>query len=153
MRVGIFKKVSKEQFGDDSHYCNIEIPKRATKDSAGYDFVSPIDCVIHKHDNYIIRTGIRAAMDANTVLLILPRSSMGIKKGITLANTCAVIDSDYYNAANEGHIMICLHNNSDSDVEIKSGERVAQGIFLVYGITKDDTADHVRTGGIGSTGA
>lgn len=153
MRVSQFLKVSEEEFGDAGHYGNIKIPTRATKDSAGYDFVSPTDAFIPRHSNYTIRTGIRAKMEPDTVLLILPRSSMGIKKGITLANTCAVIDSDYYKADNEGHIMICLHNNSDTDVQIKAGERIAQGIFLTYGITKDDTADHVRTGGIGSTGA
>lgn len=152
MRVSKFEKVSRKEFSDDKNYDNIKIPTRATKDSAGYDFVSPTDAFIPRHSNYIIRTGIRVKMDINTVLLILPRSSMGIKKGITLANTCAVIDADYYGADNEGHILICLRNNSDTDVRINSGERIAQGIFLTYGITKDDTADHVRTGGIGSTG-
>ena len=91
-------------------------------------------------------------MNPDTVLLILPRSSIGIKKGIRLANTCAVIDSDYYDADNEGHILICLQNDSETDVIIKAGERIAQGIFLTYGITKDDNTDHVRIGGIGSTG-
>lgn len=152
MRVSKFMKVSKQQFGDDEHYSNIQIPVRATKNSAGYDFVSPTDALIPSRQKRIIRTGIRVQMDSSSVLLILPRSSMGIKKGITLANTCAVIDADYFDADNEGHIMICLYNNSDNDVFIKAGERIAQGIFLVYGITRDDTADHVRTGGIGSTG-
>lgn len=153
MRVSQFLKVSEEEFCDAEHYGNIKIPTRATKDSAGYDFVSPTDAFIPRHSNYIIKTGIRAKMEPDTVLLILPRSSMGIKKGITLANTCAVIDSDYFNADNEGHIMLCLRNNSETDIYINAGDHIAQGIFLTYGITKDDIADHVRTGGIGSTGA
>jgi dUTP pyrophosphatase len=152
MRVATFEKVSKTEFADDENYENITIPIRATAGSAGYDFVSPVDCVIKAHDKQVIRTGIRAKIDAGFVLLIFPRSSMGIKKGITLANTCGVIDLDYYFADNEGHIMLCLHNNSDNDVEIKAGDRIAQGIFVPFGLTKDDEVDHQRTGGIGSTG-
>ena len=70
-----------------------------------------------------------------------------------LDNTIGVIDSDYYNAKNEGHIFIKITNDSKSDkvMEVKKNEGFAQGIFLQYGITEDDDVSEVRTGGIGST--
>jgi dUTP pyrophosphatase len=70
-----------------------------------------------------------------------------------LDNTAGVIDSDYYNARNEGHIMCKLINDSreGKTLELKAGQGMVQGLFLPYGITEDDETDTERTGGIGST--
>ena len=64
-----------------------------------------------------------------------------------------IIDSDYYNSDNEGHIQIKMTNDSKEGktVELAAGTGIAQGIFLEYGITEDDEADGVRNGGFGST--
>lgn len=63
------------------------------------------------------------------------------------------IDSDYYYADNEGHIMIALRNMRDYLVRFPAGDRIMQGVFLPFGITVDDSAEAKRTGGIGSTNA
>ena len=65
-----------------------------------------------------------------------------------------IIDSDYYNSDNEGHIFAKITNDSNEGktLELKAGEGFMQGIFLEYGITQDDEADGVRNGGFGSTG-
>ena len=58
---------------------------------------------------------------------------------------------DYYNNDdNEGHIMIALYNNTDEEVTIQDGERVAQGVFLRY-YTSGEQIETERKGGIGST--
>ena len=64
-----------------------------------------------------------------------------------------VIDSDYFGAANEGHIQIKIVNANEEGktLTVRSGEAFAQGVFLPYGITMDDDAADVRTGGFGST--
>jgi dUTP pyrophosphatase len=62
-----------------------------------------------------------------------------------------IIDSDYFNADNEGHIFIKITNCGDKPLTIDQGTAFAQGIFTEYGITVDDECDGVRTGGIGST--
>lgn len=100
-----------------------------------------------------IPTGIRARMDEDYVLMIYPRSGLGFKFRLQLNNTVGVIDSDYYNADNEGHIQCRLTNdtNEEKTVEIEAGQGMVQGIFMMYGITEDDEADGVRTGGFGST--
>ena len=81
------------------------------------------------------------------------RSSLGIKKGISLTNTTGIIDSDYYsNRDNDGNICFQLKNNSDKTVIIEKGDKVFQGIFQKYLIADNDKNNLLRKGGIGSTG-
>ena len=130
----------------------IELPKRGTMDSACYDFKAIKDTVIKPGEVSVFDTGIKAYMPYGEVLKIYVRSSIGIKRGLMLANGTAIIDSDYYNNDNnEGHIMIALRNMTDSPVEIKTGERIAQGMFQSF-LDCGDCPDEIRSGGIGSTG-
>lgn len=161
-RVAKFYKVSKEQFlGDmieerlfptESAYENLELPKRATKGSAGYDFYSPIDFKLKPGQTIKIPTGIRCEMNSDYVLMVFPRSGLGFKYQANLVNGTGIIDSDFSFSDNEGHIMIKMVNRGDKEFSVKEGEGFAQGIFLPYGITVDDGCDGVRNGGFGSTG-
>lgn len=133
-----------------------KLPKRATKCSAGYDFYFPINCTItlKPGETVLIPTGIRCRMPENVVLFLMPRSGQGFKCRLQLNNTVGVIDSDYYNADNEGHIMVKLTNDSNEgrELEFKQGDAICQGIFLNYLTTEDDYVEDVRKGGFGSTG-
>lgn len=135
-------------------YESLELPRRATKGSAGYDFFAPFSFSLSPGAGIKVPTGIRVKMEEGWVLKIYPRSGMGFKFRLQLDNTVGVIDSDYYGSANEGHIFLKLTNDSREDrtVEISQGMGFAQGIFLEYGITVDDRAEGVRMGGLGSTG-
>ena len=134
-----------------SYMDNGILPTRKTSSSAGYDFSVVEGGVIPPHSTKIFKTGIKAYMNSDEVLMIYVRSSVGIKRGVVLTNNTAIIDSDYFNNSdNEGHIMLALYNNTDKEVFIKDGERVAQGVFVRY-YTAGDTVDNVRQGGIGST--
>lgn len=148
-RIAKFYKVSAAQFGRDG-YENIMLPKRATAGSAGYDFYAPYDFELGVGEEIVIDTGIRARIADGWVLVILPRSGSGFKYGVRLANTAGVIDSDYFNADNEGHIKIKLVGGS-KPYSVKVGDAFAQGIFLPYGITEDDDCTEARHGGFGST--
>lgn len=141
----------KERYKLIEDYNNIKMPERSTVYSAGYDFYAPIDIEMLPGKTYTIPTGIRCKINPEFVLFVLPRSSLGFKYGLRLRNTIGVIDSDYYNADNEGHIMLKLV--ADQPLKIHEGDRMVQGIFLQYGITINDDAHAQRTGGIGSTGA
>ena len=133
---------------------SISIPKRSTSGSAGYDFVSSKDFILNPGETIIIPTGIRCRIDEGWFLMLAPRSGLGFKYRLQLDNTVGIIDSDYFSAENEGHIMIKLTNDSKNDksLEVKFGEKIAQGIFIPYGVVKEDDADGKRTGGFGSTG-
>ena len=150
-RIAKFYKVSRNEETKD-FYDDVRLPERATKGSAGYDFFMPYDLVIKAGETKKILTGVRAKIEEGYVLLIFPRSSLGMKYKLSLDNTVGVIDSDYYNALNEGHIMLFMTNHSNNDLCLKKGDRCAQGVFLKFGITVDDDIKTERTGGYGSTG-
>ena len=166
-RIAKFEKVSFEQFKRDilntldfileyevqDLYDAITLPVRATKHSAGYDFVSPISFVLSPNKSINIPTGIRCKMEEGWVLKIYPRSGLGFKYRLQLNNTVGIIDGDYYYSDNEGHIFIKVTNcsNENKVVSIDKGNGFAQGIFIEYGITEDDEVNGIRNGGFGST--
>ena len=165
-RIAKFRKVTKEQFKKDylsifecdnsndynDAYNIITLPKRSTINSAGYDFISPISFTLKPGESIKIPTGIRCEINPNYVLMIYVRSSIGFKYQTILTNGTGIIDSDYFTANNEGHIMIKLRNDGNKDLIVDAGQRLVQGIFLPYGITVDDDVKYERSGGIGSTG-
>ncbi len=152
---GKFEFVSLEQFKsvcEEKNYNALKLPKRATKYSAGYDFYSPFTFTLNPGETIKIPTGIRAKMREDYVLMLFPRSSLGFKYRLQLDNTVGIIDADYYNSDNDGHIFVKLTNDSkDKVLEVKTGDAICQGIFINYGITEDDDVTDVRNGGFGST--
>ncbi|MCI8506920.1 MAG: deoxyuridine 5'-triphosphate nucleotidohydrolase [Lachnospiraceae bacterium] len=135
-------------------YERVSIPSRATKGSAGYDFITPFGINLYPGETIKIPTGIKVKIDDGWVLQIYPRSSLGFKYRTQLDNTVGIIDSDYYNSDNEGHIFIKLTNDSKEEktINISAGQKIVQGIFYKYGITYNDDNTKLRHGGIGSTG-
>jgi len=134
----------------------INLPVRKTKYSAGYDIEAAEDVVIPSFKKgmkpTLVKTGIKAYMEDDEVLIIANRSSNPGKKGLILANSIGVIDKDYYgNPDNDGHIMFAFFNVKDEDIEIKKGDAIGQAIFQKYLITDDDIAGGDRLGGFGST--
>lgn len=135
---------------------NINLPIRSTKNSAGYDIEAAEDCVIPAfklgQKPVLVKTGLKAYMQSDEVLILANRSSNPGKKGLILANSIGIVDSDYYgNPDNDGHIMFAFFNFKDKDVEIKKGDRIGQGMFQKYLVTDNDVAEGERTGGFGST--
>lgn len=134
----------------------INLPVRKTKHSAAYDIEAAEEIVLPSFQKgmkpTLIPTGLKAYMQSDEVLLIVPRSSGPKKQGISFPHNVGVIDSDYYNNPdNEGHIFVQCINLKDEDVVIKKGEAVAQAIFQKYLTVDDDNAEGKRTGGFGST--
>jgi dUTP pyrophosphatase len=164
-RIAEFEKVSFEIFEEAMKdafpgiadireiYDGICLPRRATSGSAGYDFFLTSDIVLAPGETVKIPTGIRARMEEGWVLLLYPRSGLGFKFRLQLNNTVGVIDSDYYDSDNEGHIFIKMTNDSNEGKTcvIERGTAFAQGIFMPFGITADDDTSEVRNGGFGST--
>ena len=133
---------------------NVKLPTRKTTGSAGYDFylAATIEVPPHAYSE-LVPTYIKAYMPEDEVLLLHIRSSIGILKGVTLANNTGIIDSDYVdNPENEGNIGLRLYNHTDEPVILRAGERVMQGIFVKYQTVDDDITTGERKGGTGSTG-
>ena len=170
-RVGEFEKVSYDQFYKDmkdefysvvyneefvkekvdAAYSAVAVPKRATSGSAGYDLIAPFDIYLAPGESVKIPTGIRVLIECGWFLMCVPRSGLGFKYQVRMANTCGIIDEDYSHSDNEGHIFCKLVNGGSRIVNIKTGEAFAQAIFIPYGITYVDDVKNVRNGGLGST--
>lgn len=167
-RIAKFEKVSWTQFQKDyvdtygegktinmndvkDIYDNIKVPCRKTKFSAGHDISIPFDITLPPKEKLMIPTGIRCKIDVDYVMMIMPRSSLGIKKGLRISNTVPIIDSDYYDADNEGHIFISVINDGKDVIKFKTGDNIVQAMFVPYGVADDDIVTEERTGGIGST--
>jgi len=99
-----------------------QVPKKAHCNDAGFDLYSTIDIVVEPKQRKTVNTGIALQMPDNIAGLIWPRSGLSVKQGIDVL--AGVIDSGY-----RGEIMVCLYNTSDSDVVIRTGDRIAQIIF------------------------
>lgn len=136
------------------HKISIKLPVRSDIGSAGYDFYSPIEVEILPGERSTIWTDIKSYMGNDEVLKIYPRSSMGIKYGLQLANTTGIIDSSYYNNSdNDGNIGICIINTSTKSYKISVGDRIGQGIFQKYLVADNDNIlNQERTSGIGHSG-
>lgn len=123
------------------------MPIRSTKYSAGYDFYAPYDFTIEPGEVSIVWTDLVARMEDDEVLLLYPRSSLGIKYGIGLANSTGVIDADYLR-----NIGLPLTNNGNKEVSFTKGEdKLVQGIFFKYLVADNCNSEDERTGGLGST--
>ena len=166
-KIAKFEKVSFEQYKKDYLSCfpnkdeeyvkemydKLKLPKRATKGSAGYDFYTPEKLTLLPGTTVKIPTGIRVKIDEGWFLGLFPRSGLGFKYRLQLNNTVGIIDSDYYNSDNEGHMFVKLTNDSNEDksLSLKAGQGMVQGIFFEFGIVEDDDVTEERNGGFGST--
>lgn len=148
-KVRGFEPVVKEH---KKHDVEVTLPVRSTQNSAGYDVYLPVDVKIEPNKTVVVFTDVKAYMQPNEVLMMFVRSSIGIKRNVVLANGTGVIDADYYsNESNDGNIGLALFNQSNEVVELKAGERVAQGVFMPFLVADNGNTNNVRTGGTGST--
>ena len=164
-----FEKISKAQFFKDfaeyledecldtrdgrAIYNMIKLPKRATTGSAGNDIFAPFNIEIPPKGTVKIPTGIRVILDSDKFLAIYPRSGLGFKYKMQLWNSVAVIDADYSQSDNEGHIWVKFYNDSPDGktIVVKQGEAMCQGIIQQFFKTVDDETNDIRNGGWGST--
>lgn len=151
-----FEKISFERFSldvknDRKLYDEYKLPRRASKNSCGYDFLAIEDYIIHPGEIKKIPTGYKAKFLSDEMFMIVVRSSMGFKYNVRMCNQVGVIESDYYNnISNEGHMWVALQNEGDKDYIINKGDAYAQGIFIKF-LTCGDNPEEERIGGLGST--
>ena len=133
---------------------NAVIPTYGTEYAAGADLYACMDeaVTIKPGETSFIKTGLAMEVPVGYAGLIYARSGLACKKGLAPANKVGVIDSDY-----RGEIMVALHNHSNEEVVVESGERIAQLVITPYIVAAfnqvDELEDTVRgEGGFGSTG-
>lgn len=128
-------------------------PNKGTPQSAGFDLRADIHepIKIKPNETSIVSTGIQLALPENICALVLPRSGLALKHGITVANTPGLIDPDY-----RGEIKVLLRNEGTEIFVIEDGDRIAQLLFTPFFtpsfVTVEELSTTLRnTGGFGST--
>ena len=147
--MNVFKIVDTEYLKNEGYS---KLPLRKTRKSAGYDFYCPIDIKIEPGESTgLIFTNVKVKLEDDKFLMLVPRSSWGLK-GISIAFTVGIVDADYYgNDKTDGNIGFALRNNSSETIYINKDERVVQGIIVPYGVSENCNSNSVRNGGYGST--
>jgi dUTP pyrophosphatase len=131
----------------------VSLPVYGTAEAAGFDLAAAHDATVGPGKIALIRTGLVIEVPPGNCLAILARSSTPLKRGLMIANGVGVIDPDY--SGPEDEVMIQVLNFTDRDVQIRRGDRLAQGIVLpAPRVTWEEVADirEVTRGGFGATG-
>ena len=135
---------------------SIPLPTYATTGSAAMDLRACLSepLIIEVGETVMIPSGIAISIhDPALVALLVPRSGLGIKHGIVLANTVGVIDSDY-----QGEIGIGIYNRGTKAYTVEPGERICQMMFVpvtqvALSVVDEFSRDSARgSGGFGHTG-
>ena len=105
---------------------NYELPKYATKGSAGFDLNANIEesVTLESLERKIIPTGLYIQLPIGYEAQVRPRSGMAFKHGVTVLNSPGTIDADY-----RGEIKVIVVNISNDEYVINDGERIAQMII------------------------
>lgn len=131
---------------------DLPLPRYARASDAGLDLHAAARVVIAPGARAVVGTGIALAIPEGFAGLVLPRSGLALRHGVTVLNTPGLVDSGY-----RGEVKVLLINHDPSAaVTVERGERIAQGLFV-----KVETAQWVEVdghgaetrGGFGSTGS
>jgi dUTP pyrophosphatase len=129
------------------------LPERAHPGDAGFDLRSIEDVEVGPGERALVRTGLAVAIPDGYAGLVLPRSGLASKHGLTLANAPGLIDAGY-----RGELICSVVNlDRDQSVKIVRGDRIAQLVVVAVPELRPTWVDELPTsnrgeGGFGSTG-
>jgi dUTP pyrophosphatase len=129
------------------------LPTYESAAAAGFDLAASEDVAIPPGAVILVPTGLVIQVPSGMFLGIFARSSTPLKRGLMVANGVGVVDPDYCGPADE--VKIAVLNFTTETVMVRSGDRLAQGIFLPAArVMWEETgvAAGVSRGGFGSTG-
>ncbi|HET9702723.1 MAG TPA: dUTP diphosphatase [Vicinamibacterales bacterium] len=106
----------------------VSLPEPATRHAAGFDLASAVDIEIPPRSIRLVGTGLVIAVPEGHFLGIFARSSTPLKRGLMVANGVGVVDADY--CGPEDEVRIQLLNFTDATIQVRQGDRLAQGIVL-----------------------
>lgn len=129
-----------------------QTPEYHSSGAAAFDLASAENLVVKPGQLAKVPTGLVIQTPPGHFMLIAARSSLAVKKGLMLGNGVGVLDSDY--TGPEDEVLILVYNFTQADVEIKAGERLAQGIFFPIDHAEFIEGEHKDTsrGGFGHSG-
>jgi dUTP pyrophosphatase len=131
---------------------NLPLPEYATAGSCGFDIYSRETMTVQPKEIILAPSNLIIATPPGYALFVAPRSSLARKKGLGMPHSFGIVDQDYCGEKDE--LLIQLQNISDSEVTIKRGERIAQGLFVRIDTAQWQEVEKMNDksrGGFGST--
>ena len=127
------------------------VPFKKHDTDAGWDLKCQDGFTIGRGKTRAVPLGISVEIPKGFVGLIFPRSSYASEKGLVLANTVGVIDSDY-----RGELIAMIRNEGDRILRIQAHERIVQLVIVPIHIAKIEIVTELSEtergdGGFGST--
>lgn len=131
---------------------SLPLPAYATAGSVGFDLVCREDIEILPRTIELIPGNVIVRIPEGYFLLLSLRSSTPRRKGLLIPNGVGIIDQDYCGEGDE--LRVQVYNFSEEAVQVKRGERIAQGVFIpVMRVNWDEVSEVGKgRGGFGSTG-
>ena len=132
---------------------DVSLPAYESAGAAAFDLASAADVTIAPGTVRLVPTGLVVEVPAGMFLGIFARSSTPLKRGLMVANGVGVLDPDYCGPNDEVKIQVL--NISGAEVQVKRGDRLAQGIVLpAPRVSWQEVRDlrEVTRGGFGATG-
>src|SRR6188508_1641743 len=128
------------------------LPSYETAGAAGFDLAASVETTIPPGAVALVPTGLVIQVPEGHFLGIFARSSTPLKRGLMVANGVGVIDRDYCGPADE--IKVQVLNFTPQPVQVKKGDRLAQGLFLpVTHVEWQEVDGDLRDGSRGGFGA
>jgi dUTP pyrophosphatase len=130
------------------------LPRARHPDDAGLDLCANADVEVSPGERAMVPTGVAVAIPDGHAGLVLPRSGLASKQGLTLANAPGLIDAGY-----RGEVMVATVNLDRTEaVKISRGDRIAQLVIVALPSVEPAWVPELPEsrrghGGFGSTGA
>jgi len=130
----------------------LALPAYAREGDAGLDLAAAQPATLPPGGRALVPTGLRVAIPPGYAGLVLPRSGLALRAGVTVLNAPGLVDSGY-----RGEIGVLLINHGAEPVTIARGERVAQLVIQAVAratlVEVGALGESARgAGGFGSTG-
>ncbi|MCY3767362.1 MAG: dUTP diphosphatase [Gemmatimonadetes bacterium] len=132
---------------------SLPLPRHQTPGSVGFDLLCRKDVVVPPGEIRLVPVNLIVAVPPGYMLLLAARSSLPHRKGLMVPNGVGIVDQDYRGPNDEIHVQV--YNFTDSPVNVRRRERLAQGIFVRVVQADWDETEHLGAadrGGFGSTG-
>ena len=132
---------------------DLALPAYAREGDAGLDLLAAASVTLSPGGRNLVPTGLQVAIPAGYAGLVLPRSGLALRAGVTVLNAPGLIDSGY-----RGEVGVLLINHGSEPVTLARGERIAQLVIqpvarAVIVEVRELEGSQRGAGGFGSTGA
>jgi dUTP pyrophosphatase len=132
---------------------SVSLPRYESEGAAAFDLAAAQDTTIQPGQVALVPTGLVVEVPPGMFLAIFARSSTPLKRGLMVANGVGIVDRDYCGPRDE--VKIALLNFTQAAVDVRAGDRIAQGVLLPTSQVIWEEVEEVRKdsrGGFGSTG-